>query len=267
MASDEQRLKVLIVDDEPPARAVIRKMLAEDPSVEITGECANGTEALEACAELAPDLLFLDIRMPGMNGFELLEAFGGENLPAVVFVTAYDRYAVRAFEVSAVDYLLKPFDFERFGQALEKAKKSLLEQTAGERGERMLELLEKLDRGRRRDGRKHRIERFVVREGGRARLIPAPDVDWIGSDGNYLILHTRHGEKHIIRETLKNAEKRLDPEQFFRIHRSTIVNIARVREFQSHFAGSHLVVMKDGTELPLSRRYRERLSKKLGTPL
>ncbi len=253
----EEKIKTLIIDDEPPARSVIRKMLAEDSGIEIVGECSNGIEALKACEKFSPDLLFLDIQMPEMNGFELIESFDGDAIPAFIFVTAYDQYAVRAFEVSAVDYLLKPFDFERLELAVEKAKANLAEKSGEERNERVLKLLEQLNK------RDETLKRFVIKNNGRVFFVAAEEVDWIESDGNYLLLHTSN-KKHIIRETMKNIESKLDPDKFFRIHRSTIVNIERIKEFQVHFNEKHLVILNDGTELILSRRYRDKLSKKLG---
>jgi len=257
----DEKYKALIIDDEPPARSVIRRMLAGDGEIEIIGECSNGIEALELCADAAPDLLFLDIRMPEMNGFELIEAFDEEEIPAFIFVTAYDQYAVRAFEVAAVDYLLKPFDFERLERAVTRAKESLREKSGTERNEKVLRLLEQMS-----GQTERKLERFVVKTDGRVLLVPAAEIDWIKADGNYLLLYTG-GKKHIIRETLKNVEKRLDPEKFFRIHRSTIVNLERIREFQVHFNEKHLVILKDGTELILSRRFRDKLSKKLGAAI
>ncbi|REJ79288.1 MAG: response regulator [Acidobacteria bacterium] len=252
--------RALIVDDEPPAREIIRKMLAEDAEIEIAGECSNGAEAIEAIAELKPDLMFLDIQMPEVDGFELLEACDGEKMPAVIFVTAFNRYAVKAFEVSAVDYLLKPFDHARMALALERAKTDLKEKSNAERSDQVLDLLNRISEG------PDRLKRFVIKNNGRILLVPAEDVDWIESDGNYLLLHSGD-DKHLIRETLKSMEERLDPELFFRIHRSTIVNIDSVKELQKHFNDEHVVLMKSGKELILSRRYRGKLSEKLGASI
>ncbi|QQS42792.1 MAG: LytTR family transcriptional regulator DNA-binding domain-containing protein [Acidobacteriota bacterium] len=252
--------KALIVDDEPPAREIIRRMLAEDEEIEVVGECSNGAEAIEAIAEKGPDLMFLDIQMPEVDGFELLEACGEEKMPAVIFVTAFNRYAVKAFEVSAIDYLLKPFDHERMAMALDRAKTNLRERSDAERSEQLLDLLNRLTGGR------ERLRRFVIKNNGRILLVPAEDVDWIESDGNYLILHCGN-DRHLIRETLKNLEERLDPETFFRIHRSTIVNIDSVKELQKHFNDEHVVLMRSGKELILSRRYRGKLGEKLGAAI
>ncbi len=256
----DPKIRTLIVDDEPPAREIIRKMLGEDDEIEVVGECSNGAEALNAIAGKRPDLMFLDIQMPEVDGFELLEACGDRRMPAVIFVTAFNRYAVKAFEVSAVDYLLKPFDHERMAMALKRAKENLRERSDSERSDQVLDLLNRIS------GNKERLRRFVIKNNGRILLVPAEEVDWIEADGNYLILH-RGSERHLIRETLKNLEDRLDPDTFFRIHRSTIVNIDSVKELQKHFNDDHIVLMKDGSELVLSRRYRANLSEKLGASI
>jgi two-component system LytT family response regulator len=235
-------------------------MLAEDSDIEIVGECSNGIEAIEKIQKYSPDLLFLDIEMPEMDGFALLESFPGEKIPVVIFVTAYNQYAVRAFDVSAVDYLLKPFDHERMEKALERAKSNLREKTDSERSGQVLELLQQLNTKR------ETLDRFVIKKNGRVLLIASEEIDWIEAQGNYVLLHAGR-EKHILRETMKRIEKRLDPNTFLRIHRSTIVNINRIKELQTHFNGEHLVILKTGNELTLSRRYREKLSQKLGTPI
>ncbi len=254
------KIKALIIDDEPPARSVIRKMLADDLEIEIVGECSNGIEAIEEISKHSPDLLFLDIQMPEMNGFELIESFDEGKFPTVIFVTAYDQYAVRAFEVSAVDYLLKPFDHERLEKAVEKAKINLFEKSFDERNEQVIKLLKNLNK------KEENLERFVIKNNGRVLFVPVEDVAWIESDGNYLLIHTAN-QKHIIRETMKSVEAKLNPQKFFRIHRSTIANIDCIKELQVHFNEKHLVILKDGIELVLSRRYRDKLSKKLGTSI
>lgn len=256
----ENRIRALIVDDEPPARAVIRKMLADDAAVEVIGECSNGVEAIKFICKNSPDLLFLDIQMPEMDGFALLEAFDENKIPAVIFVTAYDQYAVQAFEVSAVDYLLKPFDHERLEKALDRAKANLREKSNEDRNEQIVGLLQKIN------ANQPNFERFVVKKNGRVLLIPIDEVDWIESYGNYVLLHLGQ-TKHIIRETMNQIEIRLNLQNFVRIHRTTIVNFDRIRELQTHFNEEHLVILKDGTELALSRRYRDKLSQKLGASI
>ena len=256
----QEKIQALIVDDEPPARSVIRKMLAEDADVEIVGECSNGIEAIKSIEKLSPDLLFLDIEMPEMDGFGLLESFDEGRMPAVIFVTAYNQYAVKAFEVSAVDYLLKPFDHERLAKALEKAQANLHERSDAERSEQVLDLLQQLN------SKQETLDRFVIKKNERVLLVPSEEIDWIEANGNYVLLHAGRA-KHILRETMKRIEKRLDPNKFLRIHRSTIVNIDSIKELQTHFDGEHLVILKSGTELTLSRRYREKLSNKLGASI
>ncbi|MEZ5426941.1 MAG: LytTR family DNA-binding domain-containing protein [Pyrinomonadaceae bacterium] len=256
----DAKIRALIVDDEPPARSVIRKMLAEDAEVEVIGECSNGEDAIPFIEKHAPDLLFLDIQMPEMDGFALLESLAEEKAPAVIFVTAYNRYAVRAFDVAAVDYLLKPFDHERMATAVERAKTNLREKSAEDRNRQMLDLLRQLS------ARQQTLDRFVIKQNGRVLLIPTEEVDWIEAAGNYVTLYSGD-RKYLIRETMKRVELRLDPQKFIRIHRSTIVNVERVRELQIHFNEEHLVILKDGRELVLSRRYREKLSQKLGTSI
>jgi two-component system LytT family response regulator len=255
-----EKIHALIIDDEPPARSVIRKMLAEDSDIEVVGECSNGIEAKKSIQKHSPDLLFLDIEMPEMDGFALLESFTEDKTPAVIFVTAYNQYAVRAFDVSAVDYLLKPFDHERMAKALERAKSNLRERSDEERSEQVLELLQQLNT------KQKTLDRFVIKKNGRVLLVASKEIDWIEASGNYVLLHTGR-EKHILRETMKHIEKRLDSNKFLRIHRSTIVNIDRIKELQTHFNGEHLVILKTGNELILSRRYREKLSQKLGTSI
>lgn len=255
----ESKLQALIVDDEPPARAVIRRMLKDHADIELIGECSNGAEALAALRRQTPDLIFLDIQMPEMDGFALLEALG-ERMPAVIFVTAYDQYAVRAFEVAAVDYLLKPFDHERLAKALQRAKTNLGEKNGQERTEQMLTLLTQIH------AQSEHLQRFVIKTNGRVLLVPAADVEWIEVEGNYLRLHAGKAS-HLIRETMNNLETRLDARKFVRIHRSTMVNIDCVKELQVHFNDEHLVILKDGSQLTLSRRFRDRLSQFLGAQI
>ncbi len=251
-------IKTLIVDDEPPARSVIRNMLDDEADIEIVGESTNGKDALDAIAELAPDLVFLDIEMPEMDGLSLVEALDGVATPAIIFVTAYNQYAAKAFDVAAVDYLLKPFDHERMAVALNRAKANLRERTDEDRSDQLIELLRHLT------ARENLLDRFVIKNSGRVLLVPVIDVDWIEACGNYIVLHAGPN-KHIVRETMKQTELRLDPKMFVRIHRSTIVNIGRISELLVHFNEEHLVVLKDGSQLTLSRRFRDKLSERLGT--
>lgn len=254
-------IRALIVDDEPPARAILREMLKDDPAVEVIGECANGREAVKALSTQTPDLMFLDIQMPEMDGFALLEALGEERMPTVIFVTAYDRYAVRAFEVAAVDYLLKPFNHTRLAQALQRAKNNLHQHDSADRSRQVIELLHQIN------ARAEYLDRFVVKNNGRTLLIPADEVDWIEADGNYLLLHVGQ-TTHLLRQTLQSLEQRLNPRKFLRIHRSAIVNLDRIRELQTHVNGEdQLVILKDGSQLTLTRRFRDKVSQALGASI
>lgn len=249
------KIQTLIVDDETIARERVRRFLSAEDDVEILGECRNGREAVAAIKKLAPDLVFLDIQMPQMSGFEVLAALGREQLPAVVFVTAYDQYALQAFEVHALDYLLKPFHQERFQQSLEHVRKQLQRGGGGrsdQLDQRLLSLLEDLKQGAK------QTDRLVVKTTGRVYFLKTDDVDWIEACGNYVNLHVG-GETHLLRETLSHLESRLDPQKFLRIHRSRLVNLDRIKELTPLFNGDHTVTLQDGTALTLSRTYRDRL--------
>jgi two-component system LytT family response regulator len=266
MASDSpQRIRVLVVDDEPLAREKIREMVRRDSEVEIVGECASGAEAVEAVRELRPDLLLLDVQMPELGGFEVLETLNGDHPPAVIFVTAYDQYAVRAFEVHALDYLLKPFDRERFGAAMARAKEHLrgLGRGGGGGGQldrRILDLLEEMR------AEKRYAERLVVKDAGRVFFLETDEIEWVEAEGNYINVHASK-KSHLLRETISGLEAQLDPRKFVRIHRSAIVNIASVRELQPWTHGEYHVILRDGTRLTLSRNYRENLRNVLGNGL
>ena len=244
------RIRAVIVDDEPLPRERIATLLASHPEIELVAECGDGAEAVRVISETAPDLLFLDIQMPELDGFEVLEALGGDRLPAVIFVTAFDEYAVRAFEVSAIDYLLKPIDPARFELALGRALQRI--NASPEAGG---ELLAFLSRWRAQRGF---ATRFVVRSGGKLTFVRPQEVDWIDAAGNYVRLHTA-GRQHLIRETMKSIETRLDPEVFVRVHRSAIVNIDRVASLEPYFHGEYVVVMRDGSKLTSSRSHSARL--------
>ena len=250
-------MRILIVDDEPLARERVRRLLRDETNVEIVGEAGNGREAATAIAEKKPDLVFLDVQMPEMNGFEVLQTLGENKIPAIVFTTAYDRYAIQAFEFHALDYLLKPFSRERFKRAVKHAREQLeaVRQT-GSVDERLVSLLENLKA-------KKYLERIVVRSAGRVFFIKTEEIDWIEAAGNYLKLHVGR-EEHLVRETMQSIETKLDPEKFFRIHRSTLVQIDRIKEFHPLFGGDYAVILRNGTELALSRNYRERLPELFG---
>jgi len=246
------KIRALIVDDEPLARERIRGLLAEDADVEVVGECSDGKEAVEAVRRLAPDLVFLDVQMAEMDGFSVLDEVG-DRIPAVIFVTAYDQHALKAFEVHALDFLLKPFDRERFWQALARIKDHLQFATPGVLNQRILSLLEDLRRPQ-----PGHVDRLALKTGGRVSFLRADEIDWIEGEGNYARLHVAK-QSHLIRETMNQLESRLDPSRFLRIHRSTIVNTERIKEIQPLFNGAYGVLLKDGTRLTLSRGYRDRL--------
>ncbi|HTD60671.1 MAG TPA: LytTR family DNA-binding domain-containing protein [Gemmatimonadaceae bacterium] len=246
-------LKVVVVDDEPIAREGLRALLAADRDVEVVAECGDGASAVETIRWTRPDIVFLDVQMPDVDGFDVLRALAGEPLPAVVFVTAYDKYALRAFDVHAVDYLLKPFHDERFAEALARAKARRGEDMSG----RIARLL---------DERKPKVMRVLVKTSGRVLFLRADEIDWIEAADYYVKLHVA-GKVHMLRESMAALEARLDPELFFRVHRSAIVNLERVRELQPYSRREHVLVLRDGTRLRLTRSRRERLAALLGQRL
>jgi two-component system LytT family response regulator len=251
-------MRVLIVDDEPRARNFIRKLLLADPSVEIAGECANGYEAIRAIKTKTPDLIFLDVQMPEIDGFTVLERLNPEEMPAVIFVTAYDQYALRAFEQHALDYLLKPFDQERFSRTLKHAKLRISERKSTQHAA-IAQMLA---------GEQHRrtgLNRITVKRNGRILLLPTRDIDWIEAEDNYVLLHCGK-DAYILRQTLSNIQNKLDPDTFIRVHRSAIVNIEALKELQPEFDGTYGVELKNGTKLRLSRGFRERFFEKFGHP-
>jgi two-component system LytT family response regulator len=252
------RLRTLIVDDEPLARERLCQLLGEEPDIEIMGECSDGAEALEVIRQQRPDLVLLDVQMPELDGFGLLAALDQEQLPAIIFVTAYDQFALRAFEVHALDYLLKPFDQERFRSALNRARAWLERRGGGTIDDRLSALLADLK------GAAARVQdRLAVKSGGRVILLKLEEIDWIEAADNYVNLHVGR-ESHMLRETMNSLEQRLHSGQFLRISRSSIVNLDRVRELQPLFHGEYSVILKDGTRLTLSRGYRDKLSLLLG---
>jgi two-component system LytT family response regulator len=245
-------IRTVIADDEPLARERIRTLLAEEPDIEIVAEAANGPEAVEAVQQNAPDLLFLDVQMPGLDGFGVIEQLEGGHLPSIVFVTAYDEYALQAFEVHALDYLLKPFNRTRFQKTLRRAREHVLGRTNGGLSRELVSLLESL-----RSPRKH-LDRIVIRNAGRVVFLPTSEIDWVEAAGNYVKIYAGK-EHHVLRETLKNLEQRLDPNDFVRVHRSTILNVRRIRELQPLFHGDYLAILNDGTRITCSRSFSPRL--------
>ena len=259
-----EKIRALIIDDEPLARERIRTLLTGEADVVVVAECSDGLEAISEIERERPDLLFLDVQMPEMDGFQLLEALSDvsdQPLPAIIFVTAYDQYALRAFDVHALDYLLKPFDRERFHRALERARDHLRrERAAGALDRRLLALLEDM-----RMEPKH-LERLVIKASGRVFFLKAEEIDWVEAAGNYVRLHVGRGS-HLMRETMGALEAKLDPAKFLRTHRSSIVNIERIKELHPLFRGEYEVVLQDGTRLTLGRAYRDRLQELLGNQL
>ena len=251
-----RKIKTLIVDDEPPARRNLRALLKDIPDIEIVKECGNGRDAVASIRALQPELVFLDVQMPEMNGFEVLEALTDHPLPGIIFVTAYDQYALKAFEVSALDYLLKPFDDARFHKALAQARRQIEQQDASELGHKLLALL-----GTReiKPGATRYLSRLMVKSAGRVIFIRSDEIDWIEAYDNYVRLHV-NGRSHLLRQTMNELEGVLNPEQFARIHRSVIVNLDRVKELRPH-VNEHLVVLRDGSELKLSRTRKEWLER------
>lgn len=252
-------IRTLIVDDERLARQRLRRLLQEETDVEIVGECTDGQEAQDFLRQSPVDLMFLDIQMPGTSGLDTLSGMPQEQMPLVVFVTAHGEHALRAFELQAFDYVLKPFEADRFRTTLQRARAMLQRLRGGERREDLASLLQTIQQAQQPSHR----ERFAIKNGGRMVLVRSEEIDWIEAADNYVCLHVG-GTSHVLRETMNSLESQLDGRQFLRIHRSTIVNIDRIKELQPWFRGDYLVLLKDNTELVLSRTFRDRLQKLLG---
>jgi len=253
-------ISALIVDDEPLARARVRDLLGAETGISVVGEAANGHEALTMIADASPDLVFLDIQMPGLDGFGVLRALTPEALPTIIFVTAFDQYAMQAFDAHAVDYLLKPFDRERFSAALTRARDLIRGRRSGGLNDRLVALLEDLQ------PRPRYLERVLIKSGGQTTVVPTADIDWIEAAGNYLRLHVGR-QRHLLRETMAGLERQLDPGVFVRIHRSTIVRLDRIKTFEPALHGDYTVTLADGRSLTLTRTYRDRVEGLLGRPL
>jgi two-component system LytT family response regulator len=243
-------LRVLVVDDEAPARDRLCTLLGLDPEVTVVAACDGGRAAIAAIAETRPDLVLLDIQMPELDGFDVIEAVGAEQMPAVVFVTAFEEHAVRAFEVCALDYLLKPFDRPRFERALARAKAELRAGSAP--GDALTRVMSERP-----------LDRLLPRDGDRIIVLPTAEVDWAQAAGNYVELHAGH-RSHLLRSTLNALESRLDPRAFVRIHRDTIVQVDRIRHIERWPGRQYRVVLADGTERPVGRHYQLRLEERLG---
>jgi two-component system LytT family response regulator len=256
-----EKIRTLIVDDEPLARRNLRVLLEKDPQIEIIEECRNGREAVKAINTLSPDLIFLDIQMPEMDGFDVLEHVGPEHIQAIIFVTAFDQYALKAFDVHALDYLLKPFDDERFAHALKRAKAQIEAHEINRLSKRLLALLEERESERKVDQQDY-LTRLMIKDSGRVRLLKVDEIDFVEADGNYAKLHVGRAT-HLLREKMNDLEGRLDPARFVRIHRSIIVNLDRIKEMHPHFNGDYIVVLDNGKQLRMSRTRREHLEARL----
>ena len=249
-------IRTLIIDDVQLARERLKRCLAAEPEVEIVGECDNGTQAVESIRALSPDLIFLDVQMPALDGFGVLDALQAERTPAVIFVTAYNEYAIQAFDVNALDYLLKPVDCARLSKAVDRAK-SQLAQPGDDLDSRFRAMLEDLKAGSK------FLKRLTIKLTGHTILLPIDEIDWIESYGNYLKLHAGR-ESHLIRGTMQSLETKLDPEKFVRVHRSTMVNIEKIKEIYPRSNGDQDLVLQNGQQLMLSRKYRDRFFGALG---
>jgi two-component system LytT family response regulator len=249
-------MRALIVDDEALARTALLRLLKRERDVNVVGQCGDGESAVQAIRQMQPDLVFLDVQMPEMDGFRVVEAIGAEQMPTTIFVTAFDRYAIRAFDANAVDYLLKPFAPDRLSHALARARDRWLGRQDKEAAQRLFSLLESRLQS-------DYAQRLTVASGGRIVFVSVSDIDWIEAEGNYARLHVSR-KVHDVRETLQALMEKLDPREFIRIHRSTIVNVRRIREVQPWFQGSHIVVLQSGEELRMSRYQREAAERLLG---
>jgi two-component system, LytTR family, response regulator len=249
-------LRALIVDDEALARTALVRLLKRERDVSLIGQCDDGESAVQTIRQAQPDIVFLDVQMPEMDGFQVVEAIGAERMPVTIFVTAFDRYAIRAFDANAVDYLLKPFAPDRLARALARARERCLGKQDKEAAQRLFSLL---------DSRLQSdyAQRLAVATGGRIVFVPVADIDWIEAEGNYARLHVSR-KAFDVRETLQALMEKLDPREFIRIHRSTIVNARRIREVQPWFQGSHIVVLQSGEELRMSRYQRDAVDRLLG---
>jgi two-component system LytT family response regulator len=254
------KIRTLVVDDEPIARSRVVSLLKHEEDIEVIGEYSSGRQALSAIESLSPDLLFLDIQMPEIDGLDLARSLKVSGMPAVVFVTAYDEYALRAFEVHALDYLLKPFSAERFRSALGHARAHVSSRRTGATAPNKTETAATASEvpGPR--------ARLMIKSSGRIHFVRMADIDWCEASGNYVRVHVGNQE-HLVRDTMGHLESELDPVQFVRIHRSTIVNVDRIQEMHSSFNGEYVVLLRNGTRLTLSRGYRDTIQARLGRPL
>jgi two-component system LytT family response regulator len=248
--SAPEKIRALIVDDEPLARERVRTLLRDETDIEIVGESGDGPSAVAALQKLSPDVVFLDVQMPGMDGFNVLRQLDRKQMPLVIFVTAYDQHALKAFEVHALDYLLKPFKPARFKETLQRVRELIANKQAATFPKGLLELL-----GQKSAPRDY-LSRIAVKTGERTVFIKTAQIDYFESAGNYVVLHAGK-ENHVVRETLTGLEEKLDPKKFIRINRSTMVNVEQIKELQPMFKGEHVVVLHNGKQLTLTRGVRE----------
>ncbi len=265
-----RKIRAVIVDDESLAREALRVMLADDPETEVIAECRSGREAVKVIREQTPDIVFIDVQMPGMDGFQVVEEIGVGQMPVTVFVTAYDKYALRAFAAHALDFLLKPFDHDRFNTALQRTKSLVRQQEAGVINENLFALLKDMkalagaspleanDTKPKDDNYKEPINRVVIKSGGRIYFLKTEEIDWVEGAGDYLSLHAG-SHSHLIRETMGAFHDKLDSKKFLRIHRSTIVNVERIKDIRPLFKGEYVITLTSGTRLNSSRGYRQAL--------
>ncbi|MCI0417215.1 response regulator [bacterium] len=263
MTTAVQQITAIIVDDEPLARRIILRYLGNDPEIKVIEQCGGGLPALDLVHQLQPDLLFLDVQMPGMNGFEMLQSLDTDKVPFIIFVTAYDEFAIQAFEVHALDYLLKPFDEERFKKALQHAKSRIRLLYQSQFMEQVSALLsEYRDKERRRTA--VYPARLEIRSAGHISYVEVQDVDWIEAADNYVVFHTPSGS-HLMRESMNRIQTQMDPGKFIRVHRCAIINLDRVRELKTTRFGARIVVLQNGREVRASRSQKLKLEESLKT--
>ena len=267
-ARETGELTVLIADDEPLARRRIAELLRGRRGVRVVGQCATGTATMDAVRELEPDVLFLDVQMPGLTGFEVLARLGPDRRPLVIFSTAYDEYALAAFEVHAVDYLLKPYADDRFEEAIARAERALRSERVDELHDRLRGLLQQVTAGTEGPaiaarGSATYLDRFAVPSPERVALIDAASVDWIEATGDYVSLHVG-GKTHLLRGTMAGLEGRLDPRRFLRVHRSAIVQLGRIRHLRAGGHGAYFAVLEGGERVRVGRSYRDAVLERLG---
>lgn len=253
------KIRAIVVDDELLARKRIRSFLAGEEDFEIVAECGDGVNAIQAVEELRPDLVFLDIQMPGIDGFEVLESIDTDDFPMVVFVTAHDKYAIKAFEVRALDYLLKPFDEERFSETLDRVRE-WIGKGRGEHRDKIDDLLGEMG------AKRGKLDRLLIKSAGRVFFLPLSRIDWIEAAGNYVRIHAG-SEIHLMRESMGGTEEQLPPDRFVRVHRSAIVNLKRIKELLPSVKGEFDIHLRNGKKITLSRKYRPLFEERLGRPI